>query len=53
MLAHALLAVFSASTRSHQPDGLIPLTRNEIARLINRLLVQPIWSLTRVLRWSH
>jgi SRSO17 transposase len=53
MLAHALLAVFAATTRSHQPDGLIPLTCNEIARLINRLIVEPIRSLTRVLRWSH
>jgi hypothetical protein len=53
MLAHALLAVFAATTRSHQPDGLIPLTCNEIARLINRLIVEPIRSLTHILRWSH
>jgi hypothetical protein len=53
MLAHALLAVFAATTRTRQPDGLIPLTCNETARLINGLIVEPTRSLTRVLHWSH
>lgn len=53
MLAHALLAVFAATTQTHRPDGLIPLTCNEIARLVNRLIVEPIRSLASVLRWSH
>jgi SRSO17 transposase len=55
MLAHALLAVFAAAARARQPQpaGLIPLTCNEIARLVNRLIVHPIRSLASVLRWSH
>ncbi len=55
MLAHALLAAFAAAARIQQPQpaGLIPLTCNEIARLINRLVAHPIRSLTRVLHWSH
>jgi SRSO17 transposase len=55
MLAHALLAVLAAAARTSQaqPDGLIPSTCNEIARLINRLSTNPIRSLTSVLRWSH
>jgi SRSO17 transposase len=55
MLAHALLAVVAAAvrTRQPQPDGLIPLTCNEIARLVNRLIANPIRSLTSVLSWSH
>jgi SRSO17 transposase len=55
MLAHALLAVFAAAARARQPQpaGLIPLTCNEIARLVNRLIVHPTRSLASVLRWSH
>lgn len=43
MLAHAFLAVATADERTHRPasDGLIPLTRNEIAHLFNSLVVQP------------
>ncbi|WP_214408329.1 IS701 family transposase [Pseudonocardia lacus] len=57
ILAHALLAATAAATRTHHHDpppesvGLIPLSCNEIARLINRLTV-PARSLTSVLRWS-
>jgi SRSO17 transposase len=55
MLAHALLAAMAATTRARQPTptGLIPLTCNEIARLFNRLITNPIRSLTSVLQWSH
>jgi SRSO17 transposase len=55
MLAHALLAAVAATVRARQPQpaGLIPLTCNEIARLVNRLIVNPSRSLTSVLRWSH
>jgi hypothetical protein len=55
MLAHALLAALAGATRTHQssPAGLIPLTCNEITRLINRLIANPRRSLTSVLRWSH
>jgi SRSO17 transposase len=55
MLAHALLAVFAATARTRQPSParLIPLTCNEIARLVNRLITNPIRSLTSVLHWSH
>jgi hypothetical protein len=54
MLAHALLAVFAAAARTRQPSpaGLIPLTCNEIARLLNRPITNPIRSLTSILRWS-
>jgi SRSO17 transposase len=58
MLAHALLAATAATARSAGLDsqpasaGLIPLTCNEIARLINRLAPAPIRSLISVLRWS-
>jgi hypothetical protein len=55
MLAHALLAAMAAATRARQPTptGLIPLTCNEIARLFNRLITNPIRSLTSVLQWSR
>jgi SRSO17 transposase len=55
MLAHALLAVFAATARAGepQPAGLIPLTCNEIARLVNRLITSPIRSLTSILHWSR
>jgi SRSO17 transposase len=59
MLAHALLAALAAAarttTRDDQPApaGLIALTCNEIARLINRLTDTPIRSLASVLHWSH
>jgi SRSO17 transposase len=55
MLAHALLAAVAAATRARQlpPAGLIPLTCNEITRLVNRLIANPIRSLASVLHWSH
>jgi SRSO17 transposase len=55
MLAHAMLTAVAAATRTRQPSpaGLIPLTCNEIARLLNRLIANPIQPLTSVLRWSQ
>jgi hypothetical protein len=58
MLAHALLAATAATARTRHPDsqpasvGLIALTCNEIARLINRLASGPVRSLASVLHWS-
>ncbi|OZM76661.1 hypothetical protein CFP66_39815 [Pseudonocardia sp. MH-G8] len=55
MAAHALLAVFTtaARTRHPSPTDLIPLTCNETARLLNRLISSPIRSLASALSWSH
>ncbi len=54
MLAHAFLAVTAARehARAAPPDGLIPLTLNEIRRLLTRLLTRPAQDLTHLLRWS-
>jgi SRSO17 transposase len=54
MLAYAFLAVLAAAERAHQPapDGLIPLTCNEIHHLFNVLIAQPISNLVHRLRWS-
>lgn len=55
MLAHAFLAVTAARehARAAPPDGLIPLTLNEIRRLFTRLLIRPAQTLTHLLRWSR
>jgi SRSO17 transposase len=55
MLAHALLAALAAATRTRQPPlkELIPLTCNELVRLLNRLINSPARSLNSVLCWSH
>jgi SRSO17 transposase len=55
MLAHALLAVFAAAARTRHPSpaGLISLTCNEAARLLNRLISSPVSSLVSALSWSH
>ncbi len=43
ILAHAFLAVLAATAHDHdpQPDGLIPLTRNEIHHLLNTRYYAP------------
>lgn len=53
MLAHAFLAVLAATERHHHraPEGLIPLTCNEIHHLSN-VLSRPITNLRHRLRWS-
>jgi SRSO17 transposase len=55
MLAHALLSAFAAAARARQqqPAGMIALTCNEITRLINRLILDPVRSAASILRWSH
>lgn len=60
LLAHAFLAVTAALERPEQaladdgtsPDGLIPLTCNEIQRLFTALIVQPARDTAHLLRWS-
>ena len=54
MLAHAFLAVLAVIARAERPapDGLIPLTRNEIHHLFNTLLAQPISDIRHRFRWS-
>ncbi|MFI6804718.1 IS701 family transposase [Streptomyces luteogriseus] len=55
MLAHAFLAVVRADehARSPAPDGLIPLSCNEIQRLFITIVVQPRHDLAYRLGWSH
>jgi hypothetical protein len=54
MLAHAFLAVAVARERTHwpAPDGLIPLTCNEIQHLFTTLTTQPVHDLNHRLSWS-
>ncbi|MFE7751296.1 IS701 family transposase [Streptomyces sp. NPDC057428] len=54
MLAHAFLAVVRADehTRAPTPDGLIPLTCNEIRRLFIALVVRPVLDPAHLLGWS-
>jgi SRSO17 transposase len=54
MLAHAFLAVVRADehARHTTPDGLIPLTCNEIQRLFTTLVVQPVHDVSHRLAWS-
>jgi len=54
MLAHALLAVTAARehARAARPHGLIPLTLQEIRRILTHLLARPTHDLTQILRWS-
>ncbi len=54
MLAHAYLAVLAATERERHPppDGLIPLTCNEIHHLFNVLIARPISDFSHRLRWS-
>lgn len=60
LLAHAFLAVTAALERAGllpaedgtSPDGLIPLTCNEIQRLVTAPLTHPVSSLAHRLHWS-
>jgi len=54
MLASAFLAVLAATERRRQspPDGMIPLTSNEIHHLLNVPAAQPARGLQHHLRWS-
>ena len=55
MLAHAFLAVTAAAehARAAPPDGLIPLTLNEIRRLFTRLPTPPTHNRAHLLHWSR
>jgi hypothetical protein len=48
MLAHAILTVIAARERRRHTDdqALIPLTLNEIRRLLAKLITKPIQSAT-------
>ena len=54
MLAHAFLAVATATERDAQPTptGLITLTVNEFRRLFDALLLAARHTITTLLRWS-
>ncbi|HEX2075604.1 MAG TPA: IS701 family transposase [Geodermatophilus sp.] len=54
MLAHALLAVLAATEPDHTPTpaGLIPLTCNEIRRLLAALVLTPARALASLYAWS-
>jgi SRSO17 transposase len=55
MLAYALLAVLAATehTLHPAPAGLIALTCNEIHRLFNRLILEPVRRLANPLTWAY
>ena len=54
MLALAFLTVAAAAEHAQPPPaGLIPLTRNEIARLAATLTIQPARDTRYRLRWSR
>ena len=52
LLAHAFLSVLAAADHD-QPEGLIPLTRNEIRRLFSQLLDRGRRALTAIAAWSR
>lgn len=54
MLAHAFLTVMTAAERAAQPtpQGLIPITVNELRRLFDALLLRPNHSPDRLHHWS-
>jgi SRSO17 transposase len=54
MLGYAFLAVLAATERATQPapEGLIPLTCNEIHHLFNVLIARPLNALKHRLHWS-
>jgi SRSO17 transposase len=53
MLAHAFLAVAAAhSQATPPPQGLIPLTRNEIRHLYTKLVLEPARTAIDTLAWS-
>ena len=55
MLAAAFLAITAALERARRPApaSLIPLTRNEIARLLSATLTRPAGDASHHLRWSY
>ena len=55
MLAHAFLTIVRADehARHPRPDGLMPLTCNEIQRLFIALTVRRVHETAHRLDWSH
>jgi SRSO17 transposase len=55
MLAHAFLTVITAAERTDHPapDGLIPITVNELRRLFDALLLRPNHTPQRLHQWSR
>jgi hypothetical protein len=55
MLAAAVLTIAAVieSACSAQPAGQIPLTRNEIARLLSTMITCPVRDTRHRLRWSY
>jgi hypothetical protein len=54
MLAHAFLSIMTATQPPPDPDtGLIPLTRNEIRRLVIDLLTRTARTAGQILHWSR
>ncbi|MFI8503489.1 IS701 family transposase [Streptomyces sp. NPDC085524] len=55
MVAHAFLAAATANERAQEqaPDGLIPLTCNEIQHLFITLVAQTVHTVMHRLRWSE
>ena len=55
LAALAVLAICAADAATNEPDDpdLIPLTVNEIRRLINTYIIRPIRSLAHRLHWSQ
>jgi hypothetical protein len=51
MLAYAYLAA-TERTRQSPPEGLIPLTCNEIHHLFNTLTAHPLSDIAHHLSWS-
>ncbi|WP_370946713.1 hypothetical protein AB5J62_03835 [Amycolatopsis sp. cg5] len=53
MLAHAFLAAATAHARdTTPPEGLIPLTRNEIRHLYYKLVLEPARTVIDIEGWS-
>ena len=54
MVACAFLTIAASTehTRDPEPDGQIPLTRNEIARLFAALVIRPVHDGCHCRRWS-
>lgn len=54
MLAHAFLTVITAEERAAKPtpDGLIPISVNELRRLFDALLLRPNHTAQRLQQWS-